>query len=140
MKNVPPEAFEISPEFCVDQTRAIQILQTLESCRCPNDMLLVLKRMKDQITTDIDLHLRSNNSNRKGLFRFSRYGYRCTQCILECLSADELFPLMIHVIVQSQSQHLATCAFYMEHFTFVDISASELGFVFLAIRCYLTGY
>merc|ERR1712130_49680 len=64
MKNVPPEAFEISPEFCVDQTHAIQILQTLDTCRCPNDMLLVLKRMKDQITKEIDIHLRSNNSNR----------------------------------------------------------------------------
>ena len=65
MANITQKTLGVPEELCFPQKEAIAMMKTLEDCKCPIDMLIVLNTVKNLITKEIEINLK--NSNTTGL-------------------------------------------------------------------------
>ena len=152
-KGVSQDVLGISKSFQCSQTDSINLLKEIEFKTSPYDMLICLQTVKSKITETIYKHLNpsppllssspplhssssSISSCSSGLFPSFSFSFPAVRLLTyprvatDNVSADDLLPLLIYVILQAQIPCLHTCSFYMERLTFADIAATEFGLVF----------
>lgn len=61
MKNITQQSYGVPDEYCFPQEHAIELMKSLDNCRCPIDMLLILNDVKNSITKEIEINLREND-------------------------------------------------------------------------------
>lgn len=97
------EDFGVSNTFSkLSLEPALRAFSYITTAKTPFDKLLCLKDTIDQINVE------ASSFN-------------------EAISSDDLLPLLVFIIVQSNLRKLHSNFVYIENFLFVDISTNELG-------------
>lgn len=102
-----------------DLPLAVATLSGIEERRTPLEKLLCLKETMDAINEDL-LAFREKQTDRlRSNMASSRESL---------VTADELLPLLVFVLVRAKLTHFSASLAYAEYFTFFNAQTSELGF------------
>eukprot|EP00743_Colponemidia_sp_Colp-15_P009505 GILK01010393.1.p1 GENE.GILK01010393.1~~GILK01010393.1.p1 ORF type:complete len:582 (-),score=103.01 GILK01010393.1:127-1824(-) len=105
----------LKPEFKCPLPTAVQLLQDINTYRTPWEKLKCVRNTVSSISKEVESHAKRWMRDR---------GVRLDVT----LTADDLLPLLIGVVIQARPANLQANTLFMSEFHFVDISTNELGF------------
>jgi hypothetical protein len=113
-----------------DLPLAVATLAGLKDRVTPLEKLLCIKETVDAINNDlIAFRERKSAEDRLRSLNTSQESF---------ITSDELLPLLVFVIVRSNSFHLSATVAYAEYFTFFDVQTTELGFCLTSFKAALS--
>ncbi|XP_070572550.1 ankyrin repeat domain-containing protein 27-like [Ptychodera flava] len=113
------EEFGVKPEFCCPLPASIVELANLDGLTTPLEKVSCLKATLDNISEEVNDSLRSNSMPGDEL---------------PCLTSDDLISILITLLIQAKSRHLASNLYYMEHFHWSTSSKDDLSFSLVTFK------
>ncbi|XP_041456821.1 ankyrin repeat domain-containing protein 27-like [Lytechinus variegatus] len=113
LQGITGEQLGVAEEFCCPLPAAVVELARLDGINTPHEKLTCLHSTLENITEEVNIHLRENLAPGQSP---------------QCLTSDDLLPLLVLVISQAKCRHLASNLYYLENFHWASSKHDNLGY------------
>lgn len=119
LQGITGKQLGIKDDFICPLTSSVVELARLDGIICPHEKLCCLKSTLESISEEVTEHLKAD---------------LVPGFTLQCLTTEDLIPLLVLVISRAKCYHLASNLLYIEYFHWVSSKSDNLGYSLVTFK------